>query len=129
MAISTDLTELGGYVRTTSAAFTDVPGLAWVIADKSVEVYTLDAIAIRENSSFPSVAYSNLKRYLASMTGAGTVTVATGAQIAELNDAGGAYDIQMVAVAGGSVKVQVKGDVSASMNWYVFAKRRVLISN
>lgn len=127
MGISYDWTDFAGYVRTTDAAATAVPGLIWTPADKSAEVYEYAAQAVRENVANPQPYYHERRSLVAWVGGARSIVAS--ATIAELNDAGGGMDLLLNTTGTTQVVIKVTGVAATTLNWYVWGRRRVLVSN
>jgi hypothetical protein len=134
MAITQEETFFAGSLRTTDNAATDVPGLSWTVAAKSVETYDIESWAVRENVDGPSIIYS---RYVATVR----LTAAPGPtaqlvsdgdtnplKLVQHDNAAGVTPLGTMVVTSTTAKVQATGIAGVTLNWAFRVRRTVLTS-
>jgi hypothetical protein len=136
MGVSISYDEFfAGAVTTTNGTATDVPGLTWVVPDKSTDIFEIEAIAVRNNAAGPNVLHHRIVG-TARQSGAGAAEFpAIGAGDANPKsivkhavNADSAMQVAIV-VAGLSVKVQVTGLGSTTIDWRLRVRRTTLTSS
>lgn len=121
-------------VQTTNATVTDVPGTTFTVPDKSCDCYEIEAIAVRSNTSLPLV-YHKFFTDTARINPANSfseLVSAYDAQPTKLFEHGSnaTMAVALVAVASSTtVKIQVTGLATTTIDWRIRVKRRTLTSN
>lgn len=121
-------------IQTTTNAVTDVPGSTFTVPDKACDCYEIEAIAVRNNTSLPLV-YHKFFTDTARINPANSFSELVSAYDAQPtkvfeHGSNATMAVALVAVASTTtVKIQVTGLTTTTIDWRIRVKRRTVTSN
>lgn len=125
MTLAYDQQTFAGAGTTTDATPLDIGGLQISIADKTVSVFELDVMALRQNTSNPLVYFTRRIYTVTRVAGASSITGNT--TILEHGDS--SMEAVLAALgASTNVKVTVTGLAGGTYEWRVSLKRTTYAS-